>query len=75
LRPVSRAARLGEQSAVVWKRVYGGPLGQAIEVRRRNLSAERAPLAEPASSIRMISTFGAPAGALVRAIVPGFESL
>src|SRR5207249_4532182 len=29
----------------------------------------------PASSIRMIKTFGAPAGALARAIVPGLESL
>ena len=43
LRPLSSAARVGEQSAVVWKRVYFKAVGrQPLERRRVAGPAERA---------------------------------
>src|SRR5581483_4234858 len=76
LRPVSRAARVGEQRAVVWKRVYRKP----IFARRSRFGVGTCPpnvphCPNPASSIRMIRTLGAPAGALVMVSFPGVESL
>src|SRR5690349_24033480 len=63
LRPVSRADRVGEQSAVVWNRVYLRPPWASrskLGVRHGPPNALEAP--NPTSSMRMISTFGAPAG-------------
>ena len=69
LRPLSRAARVGEHSAVVWKRVYFRPSA----ARRSNVGVWGAPpnaLLEPkpASSMRMMSTFGAPSGGRIGSI-------
>ena len=63
LRPVSSAWRVGEQSAVVWKRVYLRPLAasrSAVGVLIGPPKALEAP--KPTSSIRTTSTLGAPAG-------------
>ena len=63
LRPVSRAWRVGEQSAVVWKRMYLSPpfaSRSAVGVLHGPPNADDDP--KPASSIRAISTFGAPVG-------------
>ena len=47
LRPVSSAARVGEHSAVVWKRLYFSPsAGQPLGGRRLARPAERARRAE-----------------------------
>src|ERR1044072_6233326 len=57
------AARVGEQSAVVWKRVYFSPCPasrSAVGVWHGPPNALDAP--KPTSSSRMTSTFGAPAG-------------
>ena len=63
LRPESRAARVGEHSAVVWKRVNLTP---ALATRSKFGVSHGPPKAledpNPASSMRMIRTFGAPAG-------------
>ncbi len=63
LRPVSSAARVGEQSAVTWKRLYLRPPSPM----RSKFGVEIAPPNElgwpkPASSISTRSTFGAPSG-------------
>ena len=63
LRPVRSACRVGEHSAVVWKRLYLSPFA----ARRSNVGVRHGPpnaLEEPkpASSIRTTSTLGAPAG-------------
>src|SRR3954453_15318156 len=63
LRPVSSAARVGEHSAVVWKRLYFRPSAarrSAVGVAHGPPNALEAP--NPASSSRITSTFGAPAG-------------
>src|SRR5690349_574776 len=63
LRPVSRAERVGEQSAVVWKREYFRPVfarRSKFGVRHGPPNALDAP--KPTSSIRTTSTFGAPVG-------------
>jgi hypothetical protein len=63
LRPVSNAARVGEQIAVVWKRVYRSPAAASrskVGVLHGPPNALEAP--KPTSSISTISTFGAPAG-------------
>src|SRR6185295_11492597 len=63
LRPVSSAARVGEQSAVVWKRVYLSPPAASrskLGVSHGPPNALEAP--KPTSSMRMTSTFGAPEG-------------
>jgi hypothetical protein len=62
-RPVSSAWRVGEQSAVVWKRLYLSPFPasrSALGVEAGPPNAQEAP--KPTSSIKMISTFGAPSG-------------
>ena len=63
LRPVSSAWRVGEQSAVVWKRLYFRPPAasfSAFGVWHGPPKALDAP--KPASSIRMTRTLGAPFG-------------
>src|SRR5438477_8038034 len=57
------AARVGEQSAVVWKRVYFSPCPasrSAVGVRHGPPNALEAP--KPTSSSRITRTFGAPVG-------------
>ncbi len=63
LRPVRSAWRVGEQSAVVWKRLYLSPL----DARRSAVGVAHGPpnaldAAKPTSSMRMTRTFGAPSG-------------
>ena len=63
LRPVSSACRVGEQSAVVWKRLNLSPLAasrSAFGVLTGPPKALEAP--KPTSSISTIRTFGAPSG-------------
>src|SRR6476620_7076673 len=63
LRPVSKAARVGAHSAVVWKRLYFRPFPasrSAVGVAHGPPNALEA--AKPTSSSRTTSTFGAPAG-------------
>jgi hypothetical protein len=63
LRPVSNAARVGAQSAVVWKRLYFKPFPasrSAVGVAHGPPNALEA--AKPTSSSRTTSTLGAPAG-------------
>src|SRR5207342_2469696 len=63
LRPVRSAARVGAQSAVVWKRLYLRP----CPARRSAVGVAHGPpnaleAANPTSSRRMTRTFGAPTG-------------
>ena len=63
LRPVKSACRVGEQRAVVWKRLYLRPFA----ARRSAVGVEHGPpnaddAAKPTSSIRTIRMFGAPSG-------------
>src|SRR5215208_2787135 len=61
LRPVRSACRVGEQSAVVWKRLYLRPVAarrSAFGVLIGPPKALEAP--KPTSSIRTIRTLGAP---------------
>src|SRR5580765_2743393 len=63
LRPLRSAARVGAQSAVVWKRLYLRP----FPARRSAVGVAHGPpnvleAAKPTSSSRTTSTFGAPAG-------------
>ena len=63
LRPDSSAARVGAQSAVVWKRLNLRPPAasrSAVGVRHGPPKVLAAP--KPTSSSSTISTFGAPAG-------------
>src|SRR4051794_2379775 len=64
LRPVSRAARVGEHSAVVWNLLYFRPFLASFSSVGMWIGPPNA-LAwpKPMSSIRMMSTFGAPFGA------------
>src|SRR4051812_10490547 len=76
LRPVSSAARVGEQSAVVWKRVYRKPFFASrsrfgVGIWPPNVLH----CPNPASSIRMSRTLGAPSGALTMGILSGFDAL
>src|SRR5262245_36168492 len=63
LRPARSAARVGEQRAVVWKRVYFRPLAASFSkagVWHGPPNALEAP--NPTSSIKITSTLGAPVG-------------
>src|SRR4051812_44991641 len=63
LRPVSKAARVGAHRAVVWNRLYFKPFPasrSAVGVAHGPPNALEA--ANPTSSSRTTSTFGAPAG-------------
>src|SRR3982751_1245812 len=63
LRPVSKAARVGAHSAVVWKRLYFRPFPasrSAVGVAHGPPNALDA--AKPTSSSKMSRTLGAPAG-------------
>ena len=75
LRPVSSAWRVGEQSAVVWKRLYLSPFAasrSAVGVAHGPPKALEAP--KPTSSSRMMRTFGAPAGGRSGSIGGNFAS-
>src|SRR3954467_14491859 len=75
LRPDSSAARVGEQSAVVWKRVYFRPSAasrSAVGVRQGPPKALDAP--KPTSSSRMTRTLGALAGGRSGTIGENFVS-
>src|SRR6185369_10058467 len=63
LRPLRSAARVGAQSAVVWKRLYLRP----FPARRSAVGVAHGPpnaldAAKPTSSSRITSTLGAPVG-------------
>ena len=63
MRPVSSAWRVGEQRAVVWKRVYLSPSAAS----RSNVGVEIGPpkaleAPNPQSSISTTRTLGAPSG-------------
>ena len=63
LRPVRSAARVGEQSAVVWKRLYLRPFAASRSTFGVLIGPPKALDApKPTSSIRTTRTFGAPAG-------------
>jgi hypothetical protein len=69
LRPVNKAERVGEQSAVVWKRVYFNPVAASrskLGVWQGPPNALDAP--KPMSSIRITSTMGAPTGGMIDTI-------
>ena len=62
-RPVSSAWRVGEQSAVVWKRLYLRPLAASRSAFGVAIGPPKAlEAAKPTSSSRITSTFGAPSG-------------
>src|SRR6187200_1953773 len=74
-RPVSKAARVGAHSAVVWKRLYFRPFPanrSAVGVAHGPPNALDA--AKPTSSSRMTSTLGAPAGGCSGSIGGNFAS-
>lgn len=76
LRPVSKAARVGEHKAVVWKRVYLRPFLASLSRLGVGICPPKVPhWPKPQSSIRMTSTFGAPAGASMTGIFEGTDSL
>src|SRR3954464_13922925 len=75
LRPVSKAARVGAHSAVVWKRLYLRPFA----ARRSAVGVAHGPPnalapAKPTSSSKMTSTLGAPAGGCNGSIGGNFAS-
>ena len=75
LRPLINAALVGEQSAVVWKRVYLNPspaTRSKVGVLHGPPKALDAP--KPTSSISTISTFGAPSGGRNGSIGANFAS-
>src|SRR3954454_17765802 len=75
LRPVSKAARVGAHSAVVWKRLYLRPFPasrSAVGVAHGPPNALDA--AKPRSSSKITRTFGAPAGGRSGSIGGNFAS-
>src|SRR4029453_17091876 len=75
LRPVRRPCRVGEQSAVVWKRLYRRPPAasfSALGVAQGPPKALEQP--NPASSMRISRTLGAPLGGRSCSIVGYFAS-
>ena len=63
LRPDSRAARVGEHSAVVWNRVYRRPFAARRSVFGVLTGPPNALVApNPVSSVMITTTFGAPSG-------------
>src|SRR5262245_55691061 len=76
LRPVRSAARVGEQSAVVWNWLYCSPLF----AKRSRAGAGIGPpnvlgAPKPVSSVMMSRTFGAPLGAVTAFGKSGVDSL
>src|SRR5712691_1236519 len=62
-RPVSRQARVGEQSDVTWKRLYRRPAAASASIRGVPRSDPKQPsCAKPRSSTTISTTLGAPAG-------------
>src|SRR5687768_11788440 len=75
LRAVSNAWRVGEHSAVVWKRVNVNPLAASFSAEGVWHGPPKALLApKPTSSIRTIRTLGAPLGGRSRSIGGNFRS-
>src|SRR4051812_11276319 len=65
LRPVSRAIRVGEHRAVVWKRLYFRPfLARRSQVGMWTGPPKALLWPKPMSSISTMTTLGAPRGAL-----------
>ena len=61
LRPVSRHARVGEQSAVTWKRLYRSPFAASRSMFGVSIPEPKHPsCAKPVSSSTTSTTFGAP---------------
>src|SRR5215468_2140600 len=76
LRPVMSAARVGEQRAVVWKRLNFRPLAASLSKFGVGIGPPNvldAP--KPTSSVMISSTFGAPLGAWTSLGKSGLESL
>src|SRR5262249_46238238 len=76
LRPVSRAARVGEHSAVVWNWLYLNPMfanRSRVGVGIGPPKVLAAP--KPVSSVMMRRTFGAPFGAVTAFGKSGVDSL
>src|SRR6202035_3179792 len=74
LRPVMRAARVGEHSDVVWKFVYRSPFAairSKVGVGMTPPQVEGA--LKPTSSVMMKRMFGAPFGGTTRAGQAGFD--
>src|SRR5215471_10539502 len=75
LRPVIRAARVGEHSAVVWKRLYLSPRLASLSNVGVGIGPPKvldAP--KPTSSVMMSSTLGAPLGGLTSLGKSGLDS-
>jgi len=67
LRPVRSAMRVGEQRAVVWYWLNFRPAAARESITGIGIGPPKAlGWPKPMSSIRMITTFGAPAGAVTR---------
>jgi hypothetical protein len=63
LRPVRSAARVGEQSAVVWKLANRTPVAASPSITGVSMSEPKHPSwAKPTSSSTTSSTFGDPVG-------------
>src|SRR3954470_23521902 len=63
LRPVSKAARVGEHKAVVWNRLYLRPFAANFSAYGMLIGPPKALEApKPTSSSRITSTLGAPVG-------------
>src|SRR5262245_37631732 len=76
LRPVMRAARVGEQRAVVWKRLYFRPLAASLSKFGVGIGPPNVLEApKPTSSVMIKSTFGSPLGAWTSLGKSGVDSL
>src|SRR5262245_65392308 len=66
LRPVIRAARVGEHRAVVWKRLYFSPRFASLSKVGVGIGPPKVLAApKPTSSVMMSRMLGAPLGALI----------
>src|SRR5262245_37902506 len=76
LRPVSSAARVGEQRAVVWKWLYLSPRLATRSKFGVGIGPPKVLVApKPVSSVMMSRTFGAPLGAVTPVGKLGLDSL
>src|SRR5215471_13750748 len=74
LRPVINAARVGEQSAVVWKRLYFRPRLASLSMVGVGIGPPKVLAApKPTSSVMMSRTLGASLGGLISLGKSGFE--
>src|SRR5208282_5011596 len=75
LRPVIKAARVGEQSAVVWKRLYFNPRFASLSKVGVGTGPPKVLAApNPTSSVMMRRTLGASLGALTSLGKSGLDS-